>query len=118
MVTSEIKITSLLPTTLDTREGATLLSNVVREETIEDNKLVLDFENVIFMSRSFADQFHKEVTKCDNHIDLVFKNADYGIIEMFEAVTRTQKHRRAIKKNYSVLCFNDIAKLKDYTYAW
>lgn len=118
MVTSEIKIISLFPATLDTREGASRLAQLISQEMSEDNALVLDFQGVVFMSRSFADQLHKELNLCDSKIDLVFKNTEVGILEMLEAVAKTQTQRKVVNKSYRVLSFNNLVNLKDYCYAW
>lgn len=118
MATTEIKVCTFLPNTLVTREGATRLVQLINDELADDIRVELDFQGIIFMSRSFADQFHKEVNSCDNSIDLIIKNAEYGIIEMLDAVSKTQTTRKAINKKYHVLSFNNLNKLKDYSYAW
>lgn len=118
MATIEIKVSTFLPNTLDTREGATRLVNLINDELADDVKVELDFQGIIFMSRSFADQFHKDVNSYDNSIDLIIKNAEYGIIAMLDAVSKTQTTRKAINKTYRILSFNNLNKLKDYSYAW
>ena len=118
MVTSEIKIISLFPPTLDTREGASRLAEIVKSDLADDNKVELDFQGVIFMSRSFADQFHKDLLTGNHAIDLEIKNAESGIIEMLETVSKTQKTRKAINKSYRILSFNNIDKLSDYSFCW
>lgn len=60
MTTSEIKVAEILPSTLDSREAATRLVNVIKEEANSNSIVEIDFTDIIFMSRSFADQFHKE----------------------------------------------------------
>lgn len=112
MLTSEINISSVLPATLDTRESAVRLIDMIREATVENNKLELDFTGIIFMSRSFADQFHKGLNTYGYPIDIVIKNADFSIVEMLEAVSRTQKGRKPVDQSYQVLSFNDLNKLK------
>ena len=114
----QIKIISLFPATLDTREGATRLAEIIKADLAEDNKVELDFQGVIFMSRSFADQFHKDLLSGDHAVDLEIKNAETGIIEMLEAVSKTQNSRKPINKSYKVLSFNNLDKLRDYSFIW
>lgn len=56
----ELKLINLLPATLDSREAATWLAEIVREYSLS-KQIELDFSGIEFMSRSFADQFHKEL---------------------------------------------------------
>lgn len=116
MVTSEIKISNVLPLTLDTRESASRLVDIIKEEG--EHKVELDFTDIIFMSRSFADQFHKELYSCEHTVDISIKNADISILDMLRAVSNTQNARKAIKKNYQLLSFNSISKLEDFTFSW
>lgn len=118
MVTSEIKLISLFPATLDTRDGATRLAELIKADLADDNKVELDFQGVIFMSRSFADQFHKDLLSGEQAIDVEIKNAESGIIEMLETVSKTQSSRKAINKSYKVLSFTDTDKLRDYSFMW
>ncbi|UKJ06243.1 STAS-like domain-containing protein [Solitalea lacus] len=118
MIVAEIRLTDLLPNTLDTREGASKLVHVIKEELKDNNKIELDFSDVVFMSRSFADQFHKEINTGDNKFDIVFKNIDYSITEMLAIVSKTQTHRKPINKSYQVLSFNELSKMSDFIYAW
>ena len=118
MVTSEIKIISLFPATLDTREGASRLAKMIKADLADDNKVELDFQDIIFMSRSFADQFHKELLSGDHAVDLEIKNAESGIIEMLETVSKTQNSRMAVNKSYKILSFNNMDKLRDYSFIW
>lgn len=118
MVTSEIKISTILPPTLDTREAATRLVKVIKEESKNLNKLEIDFSGIIFMSRSFADQFHKDLYTSEQSLDMVFKNASLDIIEMLRAVSNTQTKRKAFKKTYQVFSFNTISQLEDISFSW
>lgn len=117
-MTPQIKILSLFPATLDTREGATRLAEIIKADLADDNKVDLDFHGVIFMSRSFADQFHKDLLSGNHAVDLEIKNAETGIIEMLETVSKTQNSRKAINKSYRILSFNSMDKLRDYSFSW
>lgn len=117
MLISEIRVKDILPLTLDSREAAIKLVSLVKEESAE-HRVVLDFADIIFMSRSFADQFHKELYMDSTAFDIVIKNADFGIAEMLNVVSKTQKSRKAIKKDYQVLSFTNLDKLEDYAFSW
>lgn len=86
-----ILLPSRLPLTLDTRESASKLVDMIKEEG--ECKVELDFTDIIFMSRSFADQFHKELYSSDHTIDISIKNADVSILDMLRAVSNTQNDR-------------------------
>lgn len=64
MITSEIRVNTIFPSTLDTREGATQLAQLIREQIADNTRLDVDFKGIMFMSRSFADQFHKNLIRC------------------------------------------------------
>lgn len=117
MITSEIRVNTIFPSTLDTREGAALLAQLIREQLADNTIVDVDFKDIIFMSRSFADQFHKDIMAGDS-VDIVIKNADLGIIEMLKAVSQTQNKRKPVKKSYQVLSFNNLDMLSDYSFAW
>lgn len=118
MFTSEIKVTDILPSTLDTRESATRLVSVIKEEGKSNSKIEINFSGTIFMSRSFADQFHKDLYVNEQHIDIDIKNASFDIISMLRAVSNTQTKRKAITTSYKTLVFNSISKLEDFSLSW
>jgi len=118
MFTSEIKVTDILPATLDTRESATRLVNILKEECKNHPKIVIDFGGTIFMSRSFADQFHKDLYVNEQPMDIDIKNASFDIISMLRAVSNTQTKRKAIVPSYKTLVFNNLSKLEDFSFSW
>lgn len=105
-----------MPPTLDTRESASRLVDMIKKEG--ECKIELDFTGILFMSRSFADQFHKELYNYDHSIDISIKNANVSILDMLQAVSNTQHARKAIKKDYQLLSYNNISKLEDFTFSW
>lgn len=117
MTISEIKLKDLMSETLDTRESASLLAQFIQEESLS-SKIELDFNGILFISRSFADQFHKEIYANENHIDLWIKNADVQITDILNAVSRTQENRKKRKNTYKLIQLTDLDKLTDYTFAW
>ncbi|MBK1442808.1 DUF4325 domain-containing protein, partial [Parapedobacter sp. ISTM3] len=99
-MTCELKLVNILPITLDTREAANRLADVVRERN-ECKQIVLDFWGIEFISRSFADQLYKELYLHDKEsFDIVIKNADATITRMLDAVSKTQAKRRVVKRTH------------------
>ncbi len=115
---TEIKISEILPLTLDTRESATRLVNIIKQEGELNHKIELDFTGTIFMSRSFADQFHKDLYSEEQKLNLEIKNASFDIVEMLRIVSNTQTERKAIKASCKTLIFNNLESLEDFSFAW
>jgi hypothetical protein len=120
MFAAEIKILDFLNKTLDTRESASRLFSQIKSSHCNCSKLEIDFSGVEFMSRSFADQFHKEriLFQRDNNCNISFKNADYQIIDILNAVANTQTDRKPFITNYQLYTFNDLKKMDNYIFAW
>lgn len=118
MITSEIKVAEFLPPTLDSREAATRLVKVIKEVGKQNSKVEIDFTDTIFMSRSFADQFHKDLYTDEEKLDISFKNAPNEILLMLRAVSCTQTQRKEVRKNYNMLSFNNISTLEDFSFSW
>ena len=121
MYTSEITISKVLTPTLDVREAATTLFEYIKSSNSNISSIELDFSDIEFMSRSFADQFHKEKMKysLENHCVISIKNADFQILEILNAVSKTQINR---EKNFpdtsiNIFSFSDIDQMKDYLFA-
>lgn len=118
MIASELKLVNVLPTTLDSREAATRLADMVREYS-GDRQVELDFSGIEFMSRSFADQFHKELyLHDDDSFEIVIKNADAAIINMLNAVSKTQTKRKVVKKTHQVASYNDLKQMESFVMSW
>lgn len=112
-----IHIKKVLGNTLNTRDEASKLMQYIRSEKVEVS-VVLDFREVIFMSRSFADQFYKEqqayIQTASARIQIA--DADIQIIDMLEAVSRTQRRGRSFIE-YPVYTFDAANSLMDYLQA-
>ena len=102
--------------TLDTRESASLLIIKIKQEldSCGESKITLNFEGIDFMSRSFADQFYKEITSDEFKIELTFSNINQTIRETLKIVRKTQSPKLRIicipfKHNY-----NKLSIIKDF----
>jgi len=121
MIVYEINLLDILPNTLDTREASTRLFHFLEINISNDASIIkLDFSSIEFMSRSFADQFHKERLsyQSNNNCLIELKNADQQIIEILHAVSNTQKSRSSIdNSNLSILTFSNPEQLEEYMFA-
>ena len=110
----QINVIKELNSILNTREAATYLLNIIREEDVKF--VVFDFSGIEFMSRSFADQFHKESNDIQkkNYLAIQITNANEEIINILQTVARTQnkKERNFIK--LPVYNYSDPEMLSDY----
>ena len=120
MIVFEINLKEILPNTLDTREASTRLFDFLDKSYNKASVVKLDFSSIQFMSRSFADQFHKERLRFQtkNNCLIELKNADIQVIEILHAVSNTQKTRSSIdNSNISILTFSNPEQLEEYMFA-
>jgi anti-anti-sigma regulatory factor len=106
-----IKIAELIDTNLHSRDAAQILfENLDTLQTA--NKIVLDFSDVIYMSRSFADQFHKEMQK-SIALGVVVEvlNCNDHVTEILKAVAKTQN---STNRQRPVLPYIEFANEKDF----
>lgn len=99
--------------TLNTRDGATNLFESVKE--FNAINVVFDFSKIEFMSRSFADQFHKErmILKEQNGLVIQIKDASETVRKMLITVESTQNKRNRFYMELPVFSFSE-DKLSDY----
>jgi len=76
----------------------------------------VDFSGISFISRSFADQFHKEKMKLwesgEREISII--NAQHDVWEMLKTVSKTQKVTDRQEQEYPVINFESRRSLKEY----
>jgi hypothetical protein len=87
--------------------------------SILENKcafIEMDFSSVDFMSRSFADQFHKERIKLqnDNNIVIEVVNASEEVINILRTVSRTQSKSEREINDVQIFSFSNLELLKDH----
>lgn len=102
---------------LNTREAAQQLSITIKSS--QCNSIELDFSNVEFMSRSFADQFYKEQLQLKNELNIIIHimNANEEIIKMLNVVSNTQNKKDREFKTIPVYKFSNPQLLADYLFA-
>jgi len=113
-VVSHISVFEKLGQLLNTREAATDLLNYVRKSSCR--VVELNFSNVDFMSRSFADQLYKEQQELQNksNIAIHFVDANEEIINIIRTVKLTQYVIDRKFVQLPVYKFTDFSKVKDY----
>ena len=106
-----ISIVQILPSvnkTLDTRDQAIRLFESLKDYCPNCGDLTLDFKDVDFMSRSFADQFHKE--KMNWHakinIKILVENENHQVNQILKSVSRTQKPVERPRTSVQARSFN------------
>lgn len=119
MKSGAVNLKERMDSTLDTREAAMTLFAELKASRNEHQELLFDFSGVEFMSRSFADQFHKERTKLFKEcgIECAIKDAGQNIFDMLQAVSRTQQanHREVVR--YEFFAFSNMDNLSEYLQA-
>jgi hypothetical protein len=114
--TAHIKVSTKVGNLLNTREAADSFMDFVNTSSNSDI-VELDFEQVEFMSRSFADQFHKIRTRLlaqsrFSAIDIV--NASPVVIEMLQTVSRTQNKTDRHYETFPVYKFKEVNALQKF----
>ena len=102
---------------LVTREYAILLIEKVTNTPCD--VIELDFSGISFISRSFADQFHKEKM----HLweigkkEIIVINAEPDVCEMLKTVSKTQDSKNRVFEPYPHLQFQSRRFLKEYLFS-
>jgi hypothetical protein len=113
---NQINIKSILGNTLDSRDGAILLF-----QSLSPNQkdIIFDFSAIDFMSRSFADQFHKEFLKLlsDKDLNISISNAPIQVIDILEVVSKTQEVKDPGTLNLPIYSFSKLEQLTNYLQA-
>lgn len=112
--TLQIKVIEHLSELLNTREAATMLLDFVKKQKAD--RVEFDFSDVEFMSRSFADQFHKEryMIQQSNGLMIVISNANEEIVNVLKTVERTQNKTKREFIKLPVFKYSNTDMLSDY----
>ncbi|MFN8265053.1 MAG: hypothetical protein U0T11_03215 [Chitinophagaceae bacterium] len=104
---STIPVKDLFDTTLHTRDAAKQLLEWVEKDLCDH--VELDFTDIDYISRSFADQFHAEklelISKTNKTI--LVTNGNEDVIRMLQAVANTQNKKNRSIENIQVYNFTD-----------
>lgn len=112
----EIRIASEIDSIINTREVALQIKKQIEESTCKH--IELDFQDVEFISRSFADQMHKEkIELADKGILVVLVNASSSVMDMFRAVSNTQNAVDRQRQEIPVYKITNMDALSEYLYS-
>jgi hypothetical protein len=101
---------------LNTREAAIRFVQIIKDNPC--NNVELDFTDVEFMSRSFADQFIKEQFQIQKEFNISIQiiNANEEIIKILSIVSRTQDKKDREFFSIPVYKFSNSKLLSDYLF--
>ena len=102
-----ISLFSIFGPSLSTRDKAVCLIDIV---DIHASRVILDFEQITFMSRSFADELYNVIESIKSEV--IYINCTSVVMTMMSAVSMgRKKQRRYEPDNASMLKFDDIQNL-------
>jgi len=119
----KVEVAKIDGRTLNTRDEAVKLFNFfLVDKFYFKAPIILDFANVEFMSRSFADQFYllKKNWEFGNNTNIELQNYNKQIAEILEAVSNTQygqENKRNIKSEIKELQFGELKQFEEYLLA-
>ena len=120
LTASNIKLESFFESSsLNTRDEASKLFSYLANDS-SSKKVIFDFANIQFVSRSFADEFQKALTFLTNNenVSIEIINANSDIIEMLQAFSRTQNTVKRSFNNLPVYSFADSISLNKFLYSF
>ena len=109
-----IQISELLGKTIHTRDASNYLLQVVAATGYQ--QIELDFSGVDYISRSFADQFHANKIKLaiEQQKSTIVTNANTEVVNMFQAVTKTQNKTDRATASLPVYKFTTWNQLENF----
>ncbi len=109
-----IKLNTIYSADLYTRSRASELRSCINKDATE---VVLDFEGIGFMSRSFADEVCNIVDDCkDIKFEFVNRNSDVEVMMTKVSESRSQERKRGIS-NAKMYEFEDMDSLSEFLLA-
>lgn len=111
---STISVHELLGSSIHTREASAELMRIIENEPCD--YVELDFSSIVYISRSFADQFHTDKLNCiaNTQKNIVVLNANDHIIRMLQAVATSAKPHRVPSKSIPVYKYTSPAQLESF----
>ena len=106
-----IKVQSKVGSDPNYRNSADVLFHAVPATTEE---LVLDFNGVEFISRGFADEFHKARLRfqAERNVPVILEQVNEAVQDMLSAVARTQEGSTPLRVDIPVIRVNSVDELE------
>lgn len=101
-------ISELISTDIRSRANANIIRSLV--DGI-DEKVILDFDGVDFISRSFTDELYNVL---EEHGNISFINASETVTAMLDAVEKGRKSTRNFSSDSEIKEFDDFASLSSF----
>ena len=109
------KISELISTDIRSRANANIIRSAIdgiNERIVLDNeRIVLDFDGVCFISRSFTDELYNVL---EEHKNISFTNTSDNIKAMLDAVEKGRKSTRNFSNSSEIKEFHDFASLSAF----
>lgn len=103
-----VRISVLISTDIRSRANANIIRSVI--DGIND-KIILDFNGVNFVSRSFTDELYNVL---EEHKNISLTNTSEIVKTMIDAVCKGRKKTRNINRNSDIKEFEDFASLSSF----
>jgi anti-anti-sigma regulatory factor len=112
MENDTIQITQLIGNELRSRTQANQILNAINE--MANKHIILDFENVVFVSRSFADELCgiMEQVKASKEITLI--NEENIVKETLRIVMKNRNTKKIYKTPVKTITFHNMTELSNY----
>lgn len=112
--TTSISIFELFGTSVHTRESSKTLMNLIEKDPY--NYIEVDFSQVDYISRSFADQFYFDKTKCAIEFkkNVIVSNANESVVHMLSAVAKTQNKKPNAISSIPVYKYSTQSQLENF----
>jgi anti-anti-sigma regulatory factor len=105
---------SILGNTINTREAAQILLHNLKNDN--NAKITLDFSDVDFISRSFADSLIKKRNELMHSGSFEFKiqNASDSVMSMLESVEKTQHYKHRSQSSFRIIKYSEAELVANY----
>ncbi len=109
-----ISIFDLFGTSVHTRESSKILMSLIEKDSCA--YIEVDFSQVVYISRSFADQFYFDKTKCAIELkkNVIVSNANESVIHMLSVVAKTQNKKPDAFLNIPIYKYSTQSQLENF----
>jgi len=112
--TTIISVSELIGTMVHTREASAILIRPIEKDLCD--YIELDFSNVEYISRSFADQFYFDKLNCAVKLkkNIIVSNANEAVMQMLNAVAKTQCKKNSTFLNIPIYKYSSQSQLDNF----
>lgn len=112
--TTTISVSELIGTSIHTREASDILMRLIEKDLCD--YIELDFSNVEYISRSFADEFYFDKLNYAIKLkkNLIVSNANEAVMHMLSAVAKTQNKKPNTFFNIPIYKYSSQSQLENF----